>query len=323
MLPPSRSAQRTDKSSMLMPVMASPMSSETSANTLASLKCVTAWTMARARFSGFDDLKMPLPTKTPSTPSCMQSAASAGVAMPPAAKFTTGSLPSFLTCIMRSRGALISLARVKTSSSSMVCNMRISLCKVRMWRTASTILPVPASPLVRIMLQPSAMRRRASPRLRQPQTKGTLNLFLFTWLPSSATVSTSLSSMQSTPSCCKICASTKCPMRHLAMTGIETALTIALIIAGSDMRATPFSFRMSAGMRSRAMTATAPASSAIFACSGFMTSMMTPPFSIAGRPFFTRSVPSTKVFGARAAMAGRGGDAVEARLVVTGTSVGA
>ena len=36
---------------------------------------------------------MPEPTKTPSAPSCIASAASAGVAMPPATKLTTGSLP--------------------------------------------------------------------------------------------------------------------------------------------------------------------------------------------------------------------------------------
>mmetsp|Transcript_39104 Transcript_39104/g.87851 ORF Transcript_39104/g.87851 Transcript_39104/m.87851 type:complete len:210 (-) Transcript_39104:388-1017(-) len=209
MFPPSRSAQRTARSSMLMPVMASPMSSETSANTFGSLKCVTALTMARARFSGQVDLKIPLPTKTPSTPSCMQSAASAGVATPPAAKFTTGSFPSRLVCCRRWRGAPVSFANVKTSSSSMVCKCRISLCRVRMWRIASTTLPVPASPFVRIMLAPSAMRRSASPRFRQPQTKGTLNLVLLTWLPSSATVSTSLSSMQSTPKCWRIWASTK------------------------------------------------------------------------------------------------------------------
>ena len=48
----------------------------------------------------------------------------------------------------------------------------------RIWRTASTTLPVPASPLVRIMAAPSEIRRNASPRSRQPQTKGTLNLCL-------------------------------------------------------------------------------------------------------------------------------------------------
>ena len=41
-----------------------------------------------------------------------------------------------------------------------------------MWRTASTTLPLPASPLVRIIAAPSPMRRNASPKSRQPQTKG-------------------------------------------------------------------------------------------------------------------------------------------------------
>ena len=41
------------------------------------------------------------------------------------------------------------------------------------------------------------------------------------------------------------------------------------------------------------MTATAPASSAIFACSALTTSMMTPPLSISAIPRFTRAVPMT------------------------------
>ena len=57
------------------------------------------------------------------------------------------------------------------------------------------------------------------------------------------------------------------------------------------MRATPPCTRMSAGTRSSAMTATAPASSAILACSGVTTSMITPPFSISAIPRFTRAVP--------------------------------
>jgi hypothetical protein len=36
---------------------------------------------------------MPEPTKTPSMPNCMHIAASAGVAIPPAVKVTTGSPP--------------------------------------------------------------------------------------------------------------------------------------------------------------------------------------------------------------------------------------
>src|SRR6266404_2469704 len=80
-------------------------------------------------------------------------------------------------------------------------------------------------------------------------------------------------------------------MRHFAITGIVTVSWISLIIPGSDMRATPPSRRMSAGTRSRAMTATAPASSATFACTASTTSMITPPFSISARPLLTLIVP--------------------------------
>src|SRR3954463_5785175 len=80
-------------------------------------------------------------------------------------------------------------------------------------------------------------------------------------------------------------------MRAFAMTGIETASTMPAIRSGSLILATPPWARMSAGTRSSAMTATAPASSAIFAWSAVTTSMMTPPFSISARPRFTRLVP--------------------------------
>ena len=65
----------------------------------------------------------------------------------------------------------------------------------RMWRTASTTLPVPASPLERIIAAPSPSRRSASPRFVAPQTKGTSKANLSMWLLSSAGVSTSDSSM--------------------------------------------------------------------------------------------------------------------------------
>ncbi len=55
-------------------------------------------TMARARLAGSPLLKMPEPTNTPSIPSCIMSAASAGVATPPAAKLTTGRRPRCLVC---------------------------------------------------------------------------------------------------------------------------------------------------------------------------------------------------------------------------------
>ena len=90
----------------------------------------------------------------------------------------------------------------------------------------------------------------------------------------------------------------------LAMVGARSSLRVtgprpsapcpraimARSISGSLMRATPPSRRISEGTRSRAITATAPASSAIFASCGLTTSMMTPPFSIWARPFFVTHV---------------------------------
>src|SRR6058998_1722806 len=69
------------------------------------------------------------------------------------------------------------------------------------------------------------------------------------------------------------------------------------------MRATPPSRRMSAGTRSSAITATAPAASAIFACAALTTSMITPPLSISARPLFTRIVPYSAMAGILAAEA--------------------
>ena len=72
---------------------------------------------ARARRPGSrPDLKMPEPTKTPSAPSCMQSDASAGVAMPPAVNVTTGSRPFSATHWTSSNGARCSFAAACNSS---------------------------------------------------------------------------------------------------------------------------------------------------------------------------------------------------------------
>src|SRR2546428_13852478 len=84
-------------------------------------------------------------------------------------------------------------------------------------------------------------------------------------------------------------------MRALAMTGMVTASWMPRTIAGSDMRPTPPSRRMSAGTRSSAITAAAPASSAILACSGVTTSMTTPPLSISASPALTRNVASSRM----------------------------
>ena len=80
-------------------------------------------------------------------------------------------------------------------------------------------------------------------------------------------------------------------MRALAITGMVTAAMMASIMSGSLIRATPPWARMSAGTRSSAITATAPAPSAMRACSGVTTSMMTPPLSISAMPRLTRAVP--------------------------------
>src|SRR5262245_55253786 len=73
-------------------------------------------------------------------------------------------------------------------------------------------------------------------------------------------------------------------MRAFAMTGMVTEAQISSISSTRDMRATPPAARMSLGTRSRAITATAPASSAMRACSAVTTSMITPPLSICASP---------------------------------------
>src|SRR5579863_4576209 len=85
-------------------------------------------------------------------------------------------------------------------------------------------------------------------------------------------------------------------MRHLAITGIDTVAMISRIFLGEAMRATPPSARICAGTRSSAMTATAPAFSAIEACSAFVTSIITPPFSISARPVFRRRLVELPLF---------------------------
>src|SRR5438309_11974127 len=77
-------------------------------------------------------------------------------------------------------------------------------------------------------------------------------------------------------------------MRHFAITGIETAAMISRIFFGDAMRATPPSARIWDGTRSSAITDTAPAFSAMTACSALVTSMMTPPLSISARPVLRR-----------------------------------
>ena len=90
-------------------------------------------------------------------------------------------------------------------------------------------------------------------------------------------------------------ASVKWPMRAFAITGIDTVCMISRILLIGAMRATPPSLRISEGTRSSAITAAAPAFSAISACSALVTSMMTPPFNISARPTFKRNCSSRNI----------------------------
>src|SRR6266508_3668601 len=189
-----RSASRSPSGMAAMPTIGSPSPRDTLATISGSSWKVVASTIALARLAGSPDLKMPDPTNTPSAPSCIIIAASAGVAMPPAVNSTTGSFPARATSATISYGARSSLAATYSSASSSALSLRSSTRMARMCRVASTTLPVPASPFDRIIAAPSAMRRSASPRLVAPHTNGTVNAHLSMWCASSAGVSTSDSS---------------------------------------------------------------------------------------------------------------------------------
>ena len=100
------------------PGMARPSPRLTLARMSGSRKWVVASTMALATSGGVSLLKMPEPTNTASAPSCMTSAASAGVAMPPAQNSGTGSQPvSAISCTSGS-GACRRLAQSNSSAES-------------------------------------------------------------------------------------------------------------------------------------------------------------------------------------------------------------
>ena len=106
------------RSSIPMPVIGAPRPRLTLARIAGSWKCVVASTMALARGDGSSLLKMPEPTNTASAPSCMASAASAGVAMPPAQNSGTGSQPVLATSWTSGSGACRRLAQSNSSAES-------------------------------------------------------------------------------------------------------------------------------------------------------------------------------------------------------------
>ncbi len=82
-----------------MPCMASPMPRRDLGDDLGVVEVRRGLDDGLRHCSGSSDLKMPEPTKTPSAPSCIISAASAGVAMPPAAKLHDGQLAGSATSL--------------------------------------------------------------------------------------------------------------------------------------------------------------------------------------------------------------------------------
>ena len=124
--------------------------------------------------AGSSLLKMPEPTNTASAPSCITSAASAGVAMPPAQNSGTGSVPVSATSCTRPIGRLqplgpvVELGRVGLGDLADVAEDRAQVAD-RLDDVAGAGLALRADHAA-----PSEMRRSASPRLVAPHTNGTV-----------------------------------------------------------------------------------------------------------------------------------------------------
>src|SRR4051794_17772643 len=96
---------------------------------------------------------MPEPTKTPSAPSCMQSAASAGVAIPPAVNVTTGRRPCSATQRTSSTGGRSSFASADSPPERSVWSPRMPPKTERKCVAAVAMSPG-AAPLLRLGVQP-------------------------------------------------------------------------------------------------------------------------------------------------------------------------
>ena len=266
---------------------------------------------------------MPEPTNTPSAPSCIIIAASAGVAMPPAVNSTTGSLPARATSLTSSYGARSSFAAANSSSSPSVAepaDLGADLAHVpgRLDDVAGAGLALGADhrgalgePAQRLAEVGRAADERHGERplvdvvglVGRRQHLGLVDV-----VDADGLQHLGLDEV---------------PDPGLGHDGIETALTIPSIMSGSLIRATPPCARMSAGTRSSAITATAPASSAILACSGVTTSMITPPLSISAMPRLTLAVPvrGPVALAAASELAAGGADPGAADPGVAGTEV--
>ena len=242
---------------------------------------------ANGRLLALEDAR---PTKTPSAPSCMQSAASAGVAMPPAEGHHRQ--PSVLRHplhVLVRRGQLLGLRvelllaqRLEADAAENRAHVTNGVDDVAGAGFALGGSSRRLRPILR-SASPSFDSRtrtgRGSPTCRCGAPRPPASA------PRSRRCSRPRGPRGSAPR--RSARSALSPSRGSSRTPGSPGLV------ASAMRATPPSARMSAGTRSSAMTATAPASSAMRACSAVVTSMMTPPLSISARPDLTRMVPSS------------------------------
>ena len=220
--------------------------------------------MARARRSGSSLLKIPEPTNTASAPSCIARAASAGVAIPPAQNRNGRRPVSEVLARAEWRLKLLrpieELGRVSPTNTTNIPKIE------RRWRTASTIFPVPALPFDGSW-PPSEMRRTLHQGLLLTYERdikfvlinvvgfigGSEHFRLVDEVNTEALDDLRFNKVANS-----------CLSHHRD----RDLLPDTSIMSGSLIRAIPPSRRISAGTRSSAITAHAPASSAIFACSG-------------------------------------------------------
>jgi len=145
---------------------------------------------------------------------------------------------------------------------------RISLVMVRMCRTASTILPDPASPLVRIIAAPSQCDATLHPDCAL-RDKGTLKSCFQTWFSSSREQHFAFVDEVHFERFehGRFGEMTNAHFGHHRML---TVFMISRIFSAEAIRATPLPCGMSEGTRSESMTAPRSGVSAMRACSALV-----------------------------------------------------
>ena len=121
-------------------------------------ECAAASTTADAVRAGWDDLKIPDPTKTASATNCITRAATDGVTIPPAQNSGNSNRPVKATSCPRPIGRRAPSPRRRARRVGLGEGPMVP--DGRRWRTASTMFPVPASPFERIIAGPRTAAKR-------------------------------------------------------------------------------------------------------------------------------------------------------------------